>query len=104
MANLQDLIETLKQRGKKKDEIVTVVEVVTQTALIKSTKALLQFAQNTPEAADLEKITDENEGQKKLAELYEKTTGQTFEQLSNEKLEESAKEYLETLLPQFQKV
>ena len=94
MTNLQDLIEKLKQNGKKDEEIAAIVEAVTQTALIKATNALLEFAKNTPEASDLEKITDETEGQKKLAELYGKTTGQTFDELANAKLEESAKEYL----------
>jgi predicted RNase H-like nuclease (RuvC/YqgF family) len=95
MAHLQNLIKTLKQNGKTDQEIVAVVEAITQAALIKATNALLQFAKNTPEATELEKITDEAEGQKKLAELYQKTTNQTFEQLASEKLEEMAKEYLD---------
>lgn len=99
MTNLQNLIETLKQKGKTDQEVVAVVEAVTQASLLKATNTLLQFAKNTPEATELEKITDDTEGQKKLAELYEKITGQTFDQLANAKLEESAAEYLKTLLP-----
>lgn len=97
MTNLQSLIEKLKQSGKKDEEIVAIVEAITQTSLLKATSVLLKFAKETPEAIDIEKIADEIEGQKKLAELYEKITGQTFDQLANTKLEETAQEYLTTL-------
>ena len=90
MTNLQNLIEKLKQTGKKDEEIVAIIEVVTQTSLMKATNTLMEFAKSTPEALN---VTD----QIKLQELYEKTTCQTFNELANSKLEESAQEYLTTL-------
>ncbi len=100
MSKVQELIDHLKNTGKTDEEITVAVESLTKIALVKATDSILKFVSTSQEAAELEKITDDAEGQKKLAELYEKVTGQTFDQLANAKLEESAAEYLKTLLPQ----
>lgn len=97
MSKLQELINHLKGSGKTDEEIAVAVESLTKIALVKVTDSILKFASTSQEATELEKITDDTEGQKKLAELYEKITGQTFDQLANAKLEESAAEYLKTL-------
>lgn len=95
MTDIQNLIATLRGEGCPDQDISSIVELLTRSALLKATQQIMDFTKSSlPEVKALEGIADQAEGEKKLQEIFEKHTGKSLDQLATEKLNEAARDYL----------
>jgi len=97
MTNLQTLIEKLRQKRLSDQDIVATVETVSKTALLEATSKMTTFIVNTPQAKELENISDENQRNLKLAQIYEQATGKSSEKFIQEIIESVAGKFLEEI-------
>ena len=94
MQNLQTLVGIMKDEGYLEEDIVSVSEMLTRVATLKASQQMLELVSSSPEAKELENISDQAEGEKKLQELFEKQTGKNLTDLMSEKIDEAVGDYL----------